>query len=97
MRENKTKSRKVWIVKPGENTNRGNGIKLADIDSISSLIKRDKHDNGQSKTYIIQSYISKPFLYNGRKFDIRHFMLLTSVNGILKAYWYKEGYLRTSS
>jgi hypothetical protein len=24
-------------------------------------------------------------------------MMLTSVNGILKAYWYKEGYIRTSS
>jgi len=24
-------------------------------------------------------------------------MLITSVNGIIKGYWYKEGYLRTSS
>lgn len=24
-------------------------------------------------------------------------MMLTSVNGIIKAYWYKEGYIRTSS
>lgn len=48
-------------------------------------------------TYIIQSYINKPLLYNGRKFDIRHFMLLTSVNGSLKAYWYRDGYIRTSS
>lgn len=24
-------------------------------------------------------------------------MLITSVNGILRAYWYKEGYIRTSS
>ena len=36
-------------------------------------------------------------MYNGRKFDIRHFMLLTSVNGIFKAYWYRDGYVRTSS
>lgn len=34
-------------------------------------------------------------LYNNRKFDIRHFMLLTSVNGVIKAYWYTDGYLRT--
>lgn len=48
-------------------------------------------------TYIVQSYINRPFLYNNRKFDLRHYLLLTSVNGLLKAYWYKEGYIRTSS
>lgn len=48
-------------------------------------------------TYILQDYISKPLLYNNRKFDIRHFLLITSINGIIKAYWYKDGYLRTSS
>ena len=97
LRENKHHPNAVWIVKPGENSNRGNGISLAEFNEVPSLIKKDKHENGQPKTYIIQSYIRRPFLYNGRKFDIRHFMLLTSVNGILKAYWYREGYLRTSS
>jgi len=24
-------------------------------------------------------------------------MVITSVNGILKAYWYRDGYIRTSS
>lgn len=37
-----------------------------------------------------------PFLYNKRKFDIRCYILITSVNSILKAYWYEEGYIRTS-
>lgn len=41
--------------------------------------------------------MEKPLLYKGRKFDIRHYMLLTSVNGMLKAYWFPEGYIRTSS
>jgi hypothetical protein len=44
----------------------------------------------------VQKYI-KPFLYNQRKFDIRHYLLITSINGKIKAYWYKEGYIRTSS
>lgn len=48
-------------------------------------------------TYIIQKYLIDPFLYNGRKFDIRHYFMLTSVNGLIKAYWYKDGYIRTSS
>lgn len=60
-------------------------------------MNRDKHQNGDPFTYIIQSYINKPFLYNNRKFDIRHYMLITSTNGTLKGYWYKEGYIRTSS
>lgn len=54
------------------------------------------HKNGEEKTYIIQKYL-KPFLYNGRKFDIRHYLLITSIKGNLKAFWYKEGYIRTSS
>ena len=48
-------------------------------------------------TYIVQSYINRPFLYNNRKFDIRHYIMLTSVNGQVKAYWYKDGYVRTAS
>ena len=36
-------------------------------------------------------------LFKNRKFDIRHYLLLTCFNGIFKAYWYPEGYIRTSS
>ena len=36
-------------------------------------------------------------MYYKRKFDIRCYMLITSVNGIHKGYWYQEGYIRTSS
>jgi len=32
--------------------------------------------------------MEKPLLYKGRKFDIRHYLLLTSCNGIIKAYWF---------
>ena len=37
------------------------------------------------------------FSINNRKFDIRCYLLITTVNGILKGYWYKDGYIRTSS
>jgi len=36
-------------------------------------------------------------LVNKRKFDIRVFAMLSSVNGNLRGYFYEEGYLRTSS
>lgn len=45
----------------------------------------------------MQEYIDRPFLYNKRKFDIRCFMLSTSMNGIIRGYWYEEGYIRTAS
>jgi hypothetical protein len=38
-----------------------------------------------------------PLLYQKRKFDIRCYILVTSINKIVKAYWYEEGYIRTSS
>ena len=50
-----------------------------------------------TKSIILQSYITDLLLYNGRKFDIRTYMMVTIVNGKIKAYWYEEGYIRTSS
>ena len=38
-----------------------------------------------------------PLLYYKRKFDIRCYMMVTCVNSIFRAYWYQEGYIRTSS
>ena len=83
----------LWIIKPGENTNRGCGItvcrELAEIKKIIS--------NTQIKrSYIIQKYCERPLLYKNRKFDIRCFSLTTCINGNLQGYFYNEGYLRTS-
>ena len=36
-------------------------------------------------------------LYQKRKFDIRCYVLITSVNGCQKGYWYQDGYVRTTS
>lgn len=36
-------------------------------------------------------------LYNRRKFDLRHYMLITCINGHIKGYWYELGYIRTTS
>ncbi len=88
----------MWIIKPGECTNRGRGIVVcSSIEEIEEYMEKKKvHKNGEIQSYIIQKYIEKPLLYQNRKFDIRCFMLLTSINGILKAYFYLEGYVRTS-
>ena len=87
----------IWIVKPGENTNRGCGIQVCkELQQIRDIIQ-NTNVNGQKRSYIVQKYIEKPLLYKNRKFDIRCYALITTVNGNLQGYWYNEGYLRTSS
>lgn len=36
-------------------------------------------------------------LISGRKFDLRAYAMLTSVNGVLKGFMYRDCYFRTSS
>ena len=56
-----------------------------------------KLEDNQRRTFILQKYIDRPLLIKGRKFDIRVFGTMTSINGCLKAYFYEDGYIRTSS
>lgn len=85
------------MLKPGENTCRSEGIEIWPAPQILRRIKERWEEDDETCTFIIQSYIENPLLYHERKFDIRHYMLLTCINGTLKAYWYREGYIRTSS
>ena len=48
-------------------------------------------------TYIVQMYLDRPLLYCGRKFDLRHYMLISNLYGVQRAYWYEDGYIRTAS
>lgn len=86
----------LWIIKPGENTNRGCGIQVSkELDHIKGLIQ-NVNVNGNRRSYIIQKYIEKPLLYKNRKFDIRTFTMMCTINGNLQGYWYSDGYFRTS-
>lgn len=101
----------MWIVKPGENTNRGNGIQVwSSLHEIQNIIRtwrpkpissspgaNSKLEDNHRRTFILQKYIDRPLLIKGRKFDIRVFGTMTSINGHLKAYFYEDGYIRTSS
>ncbi|CAD8072953.1 unnamed protein product [Paramecium primaurelia] len=82
----------IWIIKPGEDSNRGQGIKVCN--NINEIYQ---HISQQNHTFILQKYIENPFLYQKRKFDIRGYCLITIINGAKKVFWYKKGYLRTSS
>ena len=92
--EENFKTKNIWIVKPGEDTNRGNGINVcSDLYDIKEIIA-SKDGN---RTYLIQEYLCRPLLYKKRKFDIRCYFMICGINGLLKGYWYKEGYIRTAS
>jgi tubulin--tyrosine ligase len=87
--------RNIWIIKPGENTNCGVGISVcSSIGEVRSAIASGAVDG---HTVIVQRYIDRPLLFNRRKFDIRSFALMTSINGIHKGYYFEDGYIRTSS
>ena len=81
-----------WICKPGENSNRGQNIIVwQDIAQIEKYVNA-----GIRSCYIIQKYIHNPLLINKRKFDIRCFALMTTINGKHFGYFYQDGYLRTA-
>ncbi len=78
-------------MKPAENSNRGQGIFLTtSLGDIRTAL-------GQQHKLMVQSYVRNLLLYNGRKFDIRAYMLAVTIHGRLKVFWYDEGYIRTSS
>ena len=55
---------------------------------------KEKKKHYQSKKIILQKYIEKPFLYKGRKFDVRIWVLLAHN---MKVYVFKEGHLKATS
>jgi hypothetical protein len=84
----KEEGKNIWIIKPGEYTNRGIGITVAkELNDIKNIIKKTEN----KRTNIIQKYIEKPLLINKRKFDIRCYGMVTSIKGTLKGYCYSEG------
>ena len=88
-----TSLQNIWIIKPGEYTNRGNGITVCQaLSEIAAIVKP-----ALDKSYIIQKYIEKPLLVNKRKFDIRCYAMITSIQGVIQGYFYLDGYLRTTS
>ena len=65
-------------------------------DKNVNVIDKENRDKGdyQSNIIILQKYIEKPFLYYGRKFDIRIWVLISHKMDI---YIFKEGHLKASS
>lgn len=76
----------LWIYKPSQSS-QGKGIFI--INDLSDISKDT--DKG-----VICKYISNPLLINQHKFDLRIYVLLTSVEP-LRIYVYNEGLARFAS
>ncbi|CAH0389621.1 unnamed protein product [Bemisia tabaci] len=74
-----------WIIKPPASA-RGTGIKV--INKWGHIPRK--------VPLVVQKYIDKPYLINSTKFDLRLYVLVTSVNP-LKAYMYDNGLVRFAS
>ncbi len=78
----KTKLNKTFIMKPA-NGAMGHGIKLyRNVDTIQPM-----------ENYIVQEYITNPYLLDGFKFDLRIYVLVTSCDP-LRAFIYNNGLVR---
>lgn len=71
----------------------GKGIFLF---SKLSAIKKWKERNNEVESYIVQKYIRNPFLIGNKKFDLRLYLLITSIKP-LKIWIHRSGFARFSS
>lgn len=84
---NKTKS--LWIVKP---SGQGEGHGIFVVNYISEILKRHIF----LYNFVVQPLLNNPYLVEGKKFDFRTYVLVTSMIP-LRAYIYKDGLVRFAS
>ncbi|ETV74521.1 hypothetical protein H257_11044 [Aphanomyces astaci] len=86
----------IWIMKPIGKA-QGKGIflftKLSQISDWRTDYRYKQPENQQVETYVVQKYISNPYLVGGKKFDLRLYALVTSF-APLEMYLYRSGFAR---
>merc|ERR1719193_2961001 len=74
-----------WILKPPA---LARGIGISVVNKYSKIPK--------NKPLVVQRYVARPYLINGTKFDLRIYLLVTSINP-LRMYLYEDGLVRFAS
>ena len=77
----------VWIIKPAASSC-GRGIRLIHKDNLSTI--------GQKSKSVVQRYLDKPHLINGTKYDLRLYVVMTSVDPLC-VYLFEHGLVRFST
>ncbi len=80
----------IWIVKPAR-LSRGRGIKL--FDTFPDIYGYTK---ARDPNWVVQKYMENPLLYQGRKLDLRQWVIVTDWNP-LTIWFYQECYIRLST
>eukprot|EP00924_Labyrinthula_sp_SR-Ha-C_P001695 snap_masked-scaffold_18-processed-gene-6.24-mRNA-1 protein AED:1.00 eAED:1.00 QI:0/-1/0/0/-1/1/1/0/571 len=88
----KTTKVEYFISKPAAST-KGAGIRILPKKNIAEQVRKQKFSTQKT---VMQTYIHKPYLLDGKKFDLRLYVLVTSFHP-LRVYIYPEGIVRFCS
>ena len=89
MEMNRGNHTKDWIVKP---CGQGEGHGIFIVNTYDEIESRPQNPDG----FVVQPLLTDPSLVNGKKFDFRTYVLVTSM-APLRVYIYKEGLVRFAS
>ena len=89
LEERMIKEKRDWIVKP---CGQGEGHGIFVVNNFTEISSRPQNPDG----FVVQPLLNDPYLVNGKKFDLRTYVLVTSITP-LRAYIYKEGLVRFAS
>ncbi|CAM9990359.1 unnamed protein product, partial [Scytosiphon promiscuus] len=96
--ESKRRANSKWIMKPIARS-QGRGIfivtRLSQISKWKSDSRWEKTKEDGPETYVVQRYITNPYLVAGRKFDMRLYVLVTSYMP-MTVWIYRAGFCRFS-
>ncbi|CAM9517954.1 unnamed protein product [Ectocarpus sp. 4 AP-2014] len=96
--ESKKRANSKWIMKPIARS-QGRGIfivtKLSQISKWKSDSRWEKTKEDTPETYVVQRYVTNPYLVAGRKFDMRLYVLVTSYMP-MTVWVYRAGFCRFS-
>jgi len=80
----------TWIVKPYKQGG-GKGIFVLDtVGEIERLVS-------QERKVVLQPYLNTPHLLDGRKWDLRTYVLVTSATPVVRAYVFRDGLVRLAT